>query len=93
MSRTVSCFSFLSKAPPDVKKSFREEGGTVEEHLVKECPAAFLDEAFPACVTADGADGHGMVRNMYMYIATSAIHYLYMYMYAHTMFVYTCRSL
>ena len=64
--------SFLTKAPADVKKSFRGEGGTVEEHLVKESPPAFLDEAFPSSVTVDEADGHGMVRK---YIATtSAVH-------------------
>ena len=67
------CF-LLTKAPADVKKSFREEGGTVEEHLVKEIPPAFLDEAFPSSVAVDEADGSGMVSK---YIATSTVYIMY----------------
>jgi hypothetical protein len=51
----------LTKAPGDVRKSFREDGGTVEQHLVKECPPAVLDEVFSPSVTVAEADGSGMI--------------------------------
>ena len=93
MFNTHTPRSFLTKAPADVKKSFRGEGGTVEEHLVRECPPAFLDETFPSSVTVDEADGNGMVRrHVYMYIAMSAIHlYLHVHVFTHHVYVYICR--
>jgi hypothetical protein len=45
-----------------VNKNFHEEGGIGEEHLVKECPPAFLNETFSPSVTVVEADGSGMVR-------------------------------
>ena len=66
----------LTKAPGDVRKSFREDGGTVEQHLVKECPPAVLDEVFSPSVTVAEADGSGMVRKRLVLSATSAFHTL-----------------
>jgi hypothetical protein len=57
----VPQFSELPAGPGDVNKNFHEEGGIGEEHLVKECPPAFLNETFSPSVTVVEADGSGMI--------------------------------